>query len=81
MYFIKEDSYTCPFCGCVVEREELNNPPEFKNAIAERNNVECPNCGNYGMNYMTKGKIGYGMIGYTLSDVNKHQNRNFKRRN
>lgn len=30
MYFIKEDSYTCPFCGCVVERGELNNPPEFK---------------------------------------------------
>ena len=24
MYLIKEDSYTCPFCGCVVEREELS---------------------------------------------------------
>lgn len=72
MYFIKEDSYTCPYCGCVIEREELPNPPEFKMAIAERNNIKCPHCGNYGMNYMTKGNVGFGMIGYTLTDVRKN---------
>ena len=65
MYLIEEDSYTCPWCGCVVKREELSNPPEFRKAIAEKDNVQCPNCEHFGMNYMTKGHIGYGMIGYT----------------
>lgn len=69
MYFIEEDSYTCPYCGYVEQREKLPNPPDFKDAIIERNNIKCPNCGNYGMNYMTKGKVGYGMIGYTLTDI------------
>lgn len=71
MKFVKEDSYTCPYCGCIVEREELSNPPEFKDAISKRHDIQCPNCGNYGMNYMTKGKVGYGMIGYTLADIRK----------
>ena len=69
MEFIKKDSYTCPFCGCIVGREELANPPEFKNAILERDNIQCPNCGKYGLNYMTDGSVGYGMIGYTLDDI------------
>ena len=25
MKFIEEDNYTCPYCGCIVEREELPN--------------------------------------------------------
>ena len=73
MKFIEEDSYTCPYCGCIVEREELPNAPEIKDAIFVRDNIRCPNCGNFGMNYMTKGKIGYGMIGYTLSDMNRRK--------
>lgn len=73
MKFIEEDSYTCPYCGCIVKREELPNAPEFKDAIFVRDNIRCPNCGNFGMNYMTKGKIGYGMIGYTLSDMNRRR--------
>ena len=72
MYFIEEDSYTFPYCGCIIKREELRNPPEFKDAIKARNDIKCPGCNNYGMNYMTKGKIGYGMIGYTLSDCNRN---------
>ena len=73
MKFIEEDSYTCPYCGCIVKREELPNAPEFKDAIFVRDDIRCPNCGNFGMNYMTKGKIGYGMIGYTLSDMNRRR--------
>ena len=66
--FIKEDTYTCPYCGLIVEREKLPNPPEFKMAIISRNDIECPNCGNYGMNYMTSG-LGSRMFGYTLADL------------
>ena len=73
MKFIEEDSYTCPYCGCIVEREELTNAPEFQDAIFVRDNIRCPNCGNFVMNYMTKGKIGYGMIGYTLSGMNRRR--------
>ena len=29
---------------------------------------KCPNCGNYGMNYMTSG-LGSRMFGYTLADL------------
>lgn len=54
-------------------REELSDPPELKNVIAERNNIKCPVCGNYGMNYMTKGKVGYGMFGYTLAYVRRKE--------
>ena len=39
----------------------IENAPEFKDAIFVRDNIRCPNCGNFGMNYMTKGKIGYGI--------------------
>lgn len=69
MYFIEEDSYTCPYCGVVIPREELNDAPLFKDAITKRNDIQCPNCKNYGMNYMTRGGVGYGMIGYTLGDI------------
>ena len=31
--------------------------------------IACPNCGKYGLNYMTDGSVGYGMIGYTLDDI------------
>ena len=35
MKFIEEDNYTCPYCGCIVEREELPNAPEFKDGTPE----------------------------------------------
>ena len=64
--FIEEDSYTCPRCGVIIDRESLPNPPEFNNAIKERHSIKCPSCGNYGMNYMSRG---YRMQGYTLADL------------
>lgn len=70
MYFIEEDCYTCPLCGCVFNREELKNPPDFTNAIIERNNVQCLYCGEFGMNYQTKGKPKY-MVGYRLQETKK----------
>lgn len=73
MYFIEADSYTCPYCGCVFKREDLIDPPELKDAISKRNDIECPSCGNYGMNYKAKGSVGYGMIGYTLSDIKRNK--------
>jgi len=55
----------------VVKRIELENTPKFKESISKRNDVQCSGCKKYGMNHMTIGKIGYGMIGYTLEDVRK----------
>ena len=70
MYHIEKDSYTCPHCGCVVKREELKNPPKHEDAIIKRDEVVCPYCGHYGMNYMTTLSCQV-MVGYTLADTKR----------
>lgn len=52
LQFIKEDSYVCPHCGCIIEREKLPSPPLFKDALIKRDEIKCPNCDNSGMSYM-----------------------------
>jgi hypothetical protein len=53
-----------------VKREELKNPPKHEDAIIKRDEVVCPYCGHYGMNYMTTLSCNV-MIGYTLADTQR----------
>lgn len=69
MKFVEDDTFLCPLCGCMFKREESNTKIEFKDSISKRNDVECPNCGEIGMCYQSKGISNHIMVGYRLQDT------------